>query len=216
MIAIVDYGVGNLYSLQSSLRQIGADCVVTCDPAVLASAHQLILPGVGAFADAREKLAHHGLDQAVVEQAKAGKPLLGICLGMQLLYEGSCEYGHHPGLGLIGGQIRSMADALHAEGLKVPHMGWNDLVLRRNSPLLQHSGEGDYVYYVHSYYAPVTADTTAYSRYGSVRMTGTVQRDNVYGCQFHPEKSGAAGLNILRAFAEIGRKSQWNYFQPLT
>lgn len=203
MIAIVNYGVGNLYSLKSSLEHVGVDCVVTDNPQVLKDAGGIILPGVGAFADAIGKLRRRGLDQVVYTQAKAGKPLLGICLGMQLLYEGSEEYGLHQGLGLIRGSVTSIAAALDGIPLKVPHMGWNDLTFQGESPLLRYSREGEYVYYVHSFYAGVTADTVAYSRYGPVTVTGAVQCGNVFGTQFHPEKSGAVGLNMLRAFAEL-------------
>lgn len=205
MIAIVNYGVGNLYSLSSSLHHIGVESAVTNDRQELEAADGIILPGVGAFGDAIAKLRHGGLDQVVYKLARAGKPLLGICLGMQLLYEASNEYGMHAGLGLVHGQIIGMEAQLKGEKLKVPHMGWNDLVFKGDCPLLKYSREGEYVYYVHSFYAMVTGETAAYSRYGPVELTGVVQSGNVFGTQFHPEKSGEVGLKMLRAFAEIAK-----------
>lgn len=205
MIAIVDYGVGNLYSLQSSLKQIGADCEVTDSGQKLKGAAGIILPGVGAFGDAIQKLRRGGMDQVVCRQAKGGKPLLGICLGMQLLYEASDEYGPHTGLGLARGKVVSIADNLGGETLKVPHMGWNDLTFERESPLMKYSREGDFVYYVHSFYAPVTEETVASSQYGPLKVTGAVQCGNVFGTQFHPEKSGDVGLRMLKAFVELCR-----------
>lgn len=203
MVAIVNYGVGNLYSLQSSLRHIGVDCVVTDSAAELERAGHIILPGVGAFGDAIHKLRRGGLDQVVYKQAKAGKPLLGICLGMQLLYEASGEYGLHAGLGLVHGQIIPLEKSLGKEPLKVPHMGWNDLAFHGECPLLRDSAPGEYVYYVHSFYAMETPETKASSRYGSVTVTGVVQNGNVFGTQFHPEKSGEVGLRMLKAFSEF-------------
>ena len=203
MIAIVDYGVGNLFSLKSSFAAIGSEAVVTSDPAVLRSADRIILPGVGAFGDAAEKLRRTGLDQVVVEQAHTGKPLLGICLGMQLLLEKSFEYGEHPGLGLIPGQVRPIAEVIPAD-YKIPHIGWNALCFGgRTSPLFANIREGDSVYFVHSFQAANCADDTiATAEYGAP-LTAAVQRDNVFGCQFHPEKSGPVGLNILRAFCDL-------------
>lgn len=201
MVAIVNYGVGNLYSLQSSLRHIGVDCVVTDSKQQLADASHIILPGVGAFGDAIHKLRRGGLDQAVYRQAKAGKPLLGICLGMQLLYEASSEYGLHAGLGLVHGQILSIEQHLGGEVCKVPHMGWNDLNFHGDCPLLCDSRPGEFVYYVHSFFAMQTSETRATSQYGPVTVTGVVQNGNVFGTQFHPEKSGEVGLRMLKAFA---------------
>ena len=202
MIAIVDYGVGNLFSLNCSFAAIGADTVVTGDAAVLRSADKIILPGVGAFGDAADKLRATGLDRAVIGEAKAGKPLLGICLGMQLLFEKGYEYGEHEGLGLIPGTVRPIADVIPA-GLKIPHIGWNGLHFRgKQSPLLRYVRENDCVYFVHSYYAADCDDSVvATAEYGA-HLTAAVQRGNVFGCQFHPEKSGSVGLNILRAFCE--------------
>lgn len=201
MVAIVDYGVGNLFSLKSSLAAIGAEAVVTGDPAILKQADQIILPGVGAFADAAEKLRATGLDGVLRELAAAGKPLLGICLGMQLLLDKSMEYGEHPGLGLIPGSVEPIANVIPAD-LKIPHIGWNALEFQQDSPLWRYISPGDYVYFVHSYYAAHCDYVIATAEYGAP-LTAAVARGNVYGCQFHPEKSGTVGLNILRAFVEI-------------
>lgn len=199
MIAIIDYGVGNLFSLSSSLRAVGTEVVVTDDREILKKADRLILPGVGAFADAAAKLRAGGLDGFVREQAASGKPLLGICLGMQLLFEKSYEFGEHQGLGLIPGEIVPMQGTIPAD-LKIPQIGWNRLQLKGESPLFQHIQDGDYVYFVHSYYAsgcdPYVIATTDYG----IEMTAAAAHGNVYGCQFHPEKSGPVGLKILAAF----------------
>ena len=202
-IAIVDYGVGNLYSLCSSLRAIGADAVVTPDADVLRAADRIILPGVGAFAAAAAKLRATGLDQVICEQAAAGKKIMGICLGMQMLFEKSYEYGEHDGLGLIPGRIVPMAGYI-PEDLKVPHIGWNPLIFKgERHPLLRYLKEGDCVYFVHSYFATDCDDSViATAEYGR-ELTAAVARGNVMGCQFHPEKSGPVGLSILRAFCEL-------------
>ena len=202
MVAIVDYGVGNLFSLSSSFAAIGAEVTVTSDPDVLRAAERIVLPGVGAFGDAAAKLRESGLDQVVIEQAKAGKPLLGICLGMQLLFEKSFEYGEHEGLGLIKGEIRPIADVIPAD-LKIPHIGWNALHFgKEKSDLFRYLNEGDHVYFVHSFYGANCAESViATAEYGA-ELTAAVANGNVYGCQFHPEKSGNVGLNILRAFCE--------------
>ena len=204
MIAIIDYGVGNLFSLRSSLAAVGAQAVVTGDSAVIRAADKLILPGVGAFADAAALLRSTGLDKVVCQEAQSGKPLLGICLGMQLLFEESLEYGRHPGLGLIPGTVAPVRDVIPA-GYKVPHIGWNALHFPKDRPvhpLFSQIREGDCVYFVHSYYgANCTSSVIATAEYGP-EHTAAVARDNVMGVQFHPEKSGAVGLNILRAFCE--------------
>jgi len=204
MIAIVDYGVGNLFSLSCSLKTIGADVTVTGDEKVIRSAEKIILPGVGAFGDAAALLRRDGLDQVVIEEAKKGKPLLGICLGMQLLLERGFEYGEHAGLGLIPGDVVSMEPVLPA-GYKVPHIGWNALRFPKDkpiSPLFRYIKEGDCVYFVHSFYGVRCSENTiATAEYGA-ELTAAVAKDNVFGCQFHPEKSGTVGLNILRAFCE--------------
>ena len=201
MIAVLDYGVGNLFSLKSSFGVIGAEAVVTADPAVIRKADRLILPGVGAFADAAEKLRRSGLDRVLKEEAANGKPLMGICLGMQLLFERSFEYGEHEGLGLLRGEIRPIAEQI-PQGLKIPQMGWNGLIIKRESPLLRYTREGDFVYFVHSYSAVGCDDSLlAVTEYGA-ELTACVGKGNVFGCQFHPEKSGNVGLNVLRAFCE--------------
>ena len=206
MIAIINYGVGNLFSLASSLRVLGLEAAVTAREADLRDADRIILPGVGAFGDAAAKLRATGLVPVVRELAAEGKPLLGICLGMQLLFERGYEYGCHEGLGLIEGEVVPLADEFCARGLrlKVPHIGWNSLELKQpENPLMKYTKQGDFVYYVHSYYAVHCAkNTVATSEYG-VDITGAVARGNVFGCQFHPEKSGKAGLRILKAFSEV-------------
>lgn len=202
MIAVVDYGVGNLFSLKSSFAAIGADVTVTSDPAVLGQAEKIVLPGVGAFADAAKKLRDAGLDTVLCGEAKRGKPLLGICLGMQLLFEKSYEYGEHAGLGLIPGSVRPIADVI-PKGLKIPHIGWNALRFPKENPLFADVREGECVYFVHSYYAAeCDGDVIAVTDYGAP-LTAAVARENVYGCQFHPEKSGDVGMKILRAFVAL-------------
>ena len=202
MIAIVDYGVGNLFSLESSFAAIGAPVTVTGDAEVLHAAERIVLPGVGAFGDAADKLRATGLDRAVVVEAAAGKPLLGICLGMQLLFDRSFEYGEHAGLGLIPGAVRPIAEVIPAD-YKIPHIGWNALIYKNPTPLFKYIREGDCVYFVHSFAAMDCADSVvATAEYGP-ELTAAVQRENVFGCQFHPEKSGGVGLNILKAFCEV-------------
>ena len=200
MIGIIDYGVGNLFSLCSSCKAIGQEAFVSGDASELAKADRLILPGVGAFEDAAKKLRDSGMADFVRAQAAAGKPLLGICLGMQLLFERSYEYGCHEGLGLLKGQVVPMEGKLPAE-LKIPHMGWNALEVKSGKLL---SGmNGQYVYFVHSFFAENCHDSlSAVTEYG-IPVTAAVEKGNVYGCQFHPEKSGNVGLNILRKFAEV-------------
>lgn len=205
MTAIIDYGVGNLFSLKSSFAAIGAETVVTSDPDTLRQAEKLVLPGVGAFGDAAALLAEKGLDKLVKGEAGRGKPLLGICLGMQLLFEYSTEYGRHQGLGLIPGGVRDIREVVPAS-YKVPHIGWNALKLPEEkpaNPLFRYIKEGDFVYFVHSFAAmDCGADTIATAEYGA-DLTAAAAKGNVYGTQFHPEKSGAVGLNILRAFCEM-------------
>ena len=202
MIAIIDYGVGNLFSLKSSLKKIGVESCVSADPEVLRQADKLILPGVGAFADAAQKLRQSELDKVVKEQTALGKPLLGICLGMQMLFDKSYEYGEHEGLGLIPGQVVGMAGVIPAE-LKIPHIGWNELQITKPSKLFAYVKPDDYVYFVHSFYATNCDEAViATTEYGA-KLTAAVEKDNIYGCQFHPEKSGSVGLGILKAFSEI-------------
>ena len=202
MIAIVDYGVGNLFSLISSFNKIGADIVVTADPQVISRADGIILPGVGAFEDAAKKLRDSGLDKVIKAEAQKGKKLMGICLGMQMLFQQSYEYGCHEGLGLLKGNIVPMKESIPTE-LKIPHIGWNALHFTKESNLFKYINNNDCVYFVHSYYATDCDDSViATAEYGK-ELTAAVQRDNVMGCQFHPEKSGEVGLNILRAFCEM-------------
>ena len=201
MIAVIDYGVGNLFSLTSSLSAIGADSVVTGDPEVIRRADKIILPGVGAFKDAKEKLSESGLDKVITDEVRGGKKIFGICLGMQMLFERSFEYGEHEGLGLLSGSVVAMDGKIPAE-LKIPHIGWNALRIKKEHPIFKYIKEGDHVYFVHSYYATGCDDSLlATSEYGE-ELTAAVALGNISGTQFHPEKSGDVGLSILRAFAE--------------
>lgn len=201
MIAVIDYGVGNLFSLCSSLKSIGAQVAVTSDPAVIEAADKVILPGVGAFGDAVKKLRDSGLYDVLRMQAAAGREIMGICLGMQLLFEKSYEYGEHEGLGLLKGEVVPMEGRI-PQRLKIPHIGWNGLHFRRESRLLKYVKENDCVYFVHSFYAENCEDSLiATAEYGR-ELTAAVERGNVMGCQFHPEKSGKVGLAILRAFCQ--------------
>ena len=205
MIAIVDYGVGNIFSLYSSFKYIGAEVVLTSDPEEIKKADKIILPGVGAFADAAKKLRDSGLADVVVEEVKNGKPLLGICLGMQMLFERSFEYGEHKGLGLIKGDIVSMEGVVPAN-YKIPHIGWNGLHFPKDkakSDIFKYINENDCVYFVHSYFgANCDESVIATTEYGA-ELTAAVAYKNVYGVQFHPEKSGEVGMKILKAFCEM-------------
>lgn len=203
MVAIIDYGVGNLFSLRCSFEKIGAEVVVTSDAAVLRHADKLILPGVGAFEDAAEKLKTSGLDIVVKEEVDKGKPLMGICLGMQMLFEKSYEYGEHEGLGILRGKVVGMEGQLPDE-LAIPHIGWNALHFHQpQCPLFRHIKENDCVYFVHSYFAVECEESLAATTEYGIQLTAAVAKGNVYGCQFHPEKSGQVGLNILKAFCEL-------------
>ncbi len=205
MIAIIDYGVGNLFSLCSSLKKIGVESIVTSDPEKIRLADKLILPGVGAFSDAIKKLRERGLDLVIKEEAKKGKDLMGICLGMQMLFEKSYEFGEYEGLGLLKGRVVPMKGVI-PEDLKIPHIGWNGLHFCKESRLLCNIKEGDCVYFVHSFYAENCEDSVvATAEYGK-ELTAAVEKGNIYGCQFHPEKSGEVGLSILRAFC--GREEE--------
>ena len=201
MLVIVDYGVGNLFSLKSSFSAIGVEAVVSGDKEVIENADKIILPGVGAFGDASDKLFNSGLAQVVIDQAKKGKPILGICLGMQLLLERGFEYGEHKGLGLIKGDIRPIEEVIPKD-YKIPHIGWNALNIKdKNNPLFKYIKDGDFVYFVHSFHGANCDSVVATSEYGA-SLTAVVNKGNVFGCQFHPEKSGEVGLKILKAFSE--------------
>lgn len=201
MIAIIDYGVGNLFSLKSSFERIGADIIVTGDKEKIKSAEKLILPGVGAFKDAADKLKQNGLDELIKSQAKSGKYMLGICLGMQMLFDKSYEYGEHDGLGLISGKVKPI---IAPKEFKIPHIGWNSLTFKNGkSPIFKYINEGDYVYFVHSYFADECEKNQIAVTDYSQPLTAAVQNENVFGTQFHPEKSGEVGLKILKAFNEL-------------
>ena len=205
MIAIADYGVGNIFSLTSSFKYIGADVTLTPDPEKLKEADKIILPGVGAFEDAANKLRTSGMWDAILEETSKGKPLLGICLGMQMLFEKSYEYGEHDGLALIKGCISPIEEDTD-KSLKIPHIGWNSLYFPKDKPksrLYRYINEGDFVYFVHSFYGKnCTESTTAWAEYG-IDITASVENGCVYGTQFHPEKSGKTGLAILKGFTEL-------------
>ena len=200
MVGIIDYGVGNLFSLQSSFKAIGEEAFVSGDAAELMKADRLVLPGVGAFEDAANKLRASGLDGFVRQQAAAGKPLLGICLGMQMLFEKSYEYGEHEGLGLLKGQVVPMAGKINPE-LKIPHMGWNALEVKQGRLLAD--VDGQYVYFVHSFFAEGCEESLSAVTEYDIPITAAVEQGNIFGCQFHPEKSGNIGLSILRKFCGL-------------
>jgi imidazole glycerol-phosphate synthase subunit HisH len=197
MIAIIDYGVGNLNSIQKALEKLGHECIITNDKEEIHSADGIILPGVGAFNDAIKSLKKSGLVEDIIKAVDSGKPILGICLGMQLLYEKSFEDGEWEGLGILKGNVVKFKD-----DLKVPHMGWNNIKFKRKDPILKYIKEDDFIYFVHSYYVDTLDDAIAYAEYG-VDVPAIVGNKNVYGMQFHPEKSGGAGLNLLKAFGEL-------------
>ena len=201
MITIIDYGVGNLFSLKSSFAALGAEVQVTSDPEAILNASKIILPGVGAFEDASNKLHKTGLDEVLKKCAEKGTPIMGICLGMQMLFDKSYENGCFNGLGLIKGEVRAIKEVI-PEDLKIPQIGWNALDIKKESPIFKYIKNGDYVYFVHSYYATNCDESViATTNYGAP-LTAAVQYKNVYGCQFHPEKSGDVGLRILKAFIE--------------
>ena len=201
MIAIIDYGVGNLFSLHQSFLKIGAETVVTGDPEIIRKAERVILPGVGAYGEAAEKIKNTGLDKVVREVVSEGRPLLGICLGMQLLFEYGTEFGHNEGLGLLNGYVKTMRDDIKGD-LKLPQIGWNALNIKKDNKLFKHINNGDHVYFVHSYHAVDCDDSLiATTEYGA-EITAAVACDNVFGCQFHPEKSGEVGLKILKGFLD--------------
>ena len=201
MIAIIDYGVGNLFSLKSSFAAIGEEAAATGDPDIIRKADKLILPGVGAFEDAAVKLKESGIAEVIKEEAAYGKPLLGICLGMQLLFDKSLEYGEHDGLGLIKGVVKPMEGLISPE-LKIPHIGWNPLIIKKEHPLFSKINNGDCVYFVHSFFADECEDAVIATAEYDIELTAAVAKDNIMGCQFHPEKSGDVGLDILKAFCK--------------
>ena len=200
MLAIADYGVGNLFSLRSSLKSLGVEAKLASNPEELKDSDRIILPGVGAFGDAVKKLRETKMFDALKEEAGAGKPILGICLGMQLLLEKSFEFGVYEGLGLIKGEVRPISEVI-PEGLKIPHIGWNGLKFKPH-PVFKDIKQGDCVYFVHSFSAQNCPSVIATAEYGA-ELAAAVAEGNVIGCQFHPEKSGAVGLAILKSFCEI-------------
>ena len=198
MIAIIDYGAGNIFSVKNALSFLGIDAELTNDKELIKSADSIILPGVGAFPAAMDKLSASGLIDTIKEEAQK-KPFLGICLGMQLLFSKGYEFDERDGLGLIDGNVTLMTP----EGLDIPHMGWNRLQKNKECPLLTGLGDDEYVYFVHSYSAHCADENVAaYTDYGA-KVTALVSKGNIYGAQFHPEKSGDVGLKILRNFAEL-------------
>lgn len=202
MLVIIDYGVGNLFSLKSSFAAINVEAIVSSDKDVILNADRIILPGVGAFEDASRKLRESGLDVVLKECAKKGTPIMGICLGMQMLFDRSYENGCFEGLGLIKGEVRPIKDVI-PEDFKIPQIGWNALDFKKESPIFKYIKEGDYVYFVHSFYATNCDESLIASTNYGAPLTAAVQSKNVYGCQFHPEKSGDVGLRILKAFCEV-------------
>ena len=202
-VTIIDYGLSNLLSVQHAFAHFGAETLLTSKPEDVLAADALVLPGVGAFQDGMAGLEKLGLVEPIRQKAAAGTPLLGICLGMQLLFEKSYEYGEHEGLGFVKGEVCPLEPDIADKSLKVPQIGWNALHIVKDDPLFQYIREGEYVYYVHSYYGKNCAESTlAVSDY-SIPVTGAVRAGRVYGTQFHPEKSGDTGLRILKAFAEL-------------
>ncbi|MFP4177856.1 MAG: imidazole glycerol phosphate synthase subunit HisH [Acholeplasmataceae bacterium] len=197
MNAIIDYRVGNIRSVERGFKRAGIETVVTNDAALIEQADLLILPGVGAFGDAMQDLRDRNLIPLIEKHVKSNKLLLGICLGMQLLYEESDEFGYHEGLRLLTGKVGRLAP-----GKKIPHMGWNDLIPAKDDPIMQGTVAGDQVYFVHSYAAPMTDDVIAYTVYGE-RIPAIVRKNRVIGMQFHPEKSGNVGLELLKAIKEV-------------
>lgn len=198
MIAIIDYGMGNLRSVQKAFEFLGFEAVVTDDISVMERADKLVLPGVGAFGDAIATIRQKGFDKVIYKAAEQKKPFLGICLGMQMVFDKSYEYGEFQGLGLIRGEVKLLPD-----NVKKPHIGWNNLDIKMHSPLYEGLPESPYVYFVHSYYletdAPVISATTHYGR----EIQVAVQKDNIFALQFHPEKSGDVGLQILKNFGGL-------------
>ena len=202
MITIIDYGVGNLFSLSSSLSYLGLENKISRDPKDLRTADHIILPGVGAYGDAIAKLHSSGMAEPLLDEAKSGKPIMGICLGMQLLFDKSFEYGENEGLGLIKGDVVPLLKAVD-KNYKIPHIGWNPLIIKKECALFKYINNGDCVYFVHSFYVQPSKEYTAATAEYDIEVTAAAVNKNIYGCQFHPEKSGDVGLNILRAFCEV-------------
>lgn len=202
MIAIIDYDAGNLRSVEKALLSIGEDAIVTRDRDEILSADKVILPGVGAFGDAMKKLGEYGLVDTIHEAVDSGKPFLGICLGLQLLFRRSDESDGVEGLSILSGEILRIPDA---SGIKIPHIGWNSLKVKDDARLFNGLGENPYVYFVHSYYLKADDENivAATTEYGGTLIHASVQKDNVYACQFHPEKSGGVGMQILKNFAAL-------------
>lgn len=207
MIAIIDYDMGNLRSVQKAFGKVGAEAVVTRDPFVIRDSSHVVLPGVGAFKDCMKNLEDYGLVEPILRSIGSGKPFLGICLGLQLLFEESTEFGLHKGLGVIKGKVVRFAPgrAFGNKELKVPHMGWNGINIRKDSRLLKDTADGTYFDFVHSYYAvPDDNDAVLTTTEYGVEFTSAIEKDNVMACQFHPEKSQKAGLRILENFSALG------------
>lgn len=202
MIAVIDYGIGNLGSVKNALDYLGLENIITSDKEQILSADKVILPGVGAFGDAIDTFRNRGFEPVLNEFIKTGKPVLGICVGMQMLFEYSNEFGRHKGLGIMKGEIVKF-DESKDNSYKIPHMGWNQIEVVSDNPLLK-GIDGKDVYFVHSYYLTGNDENIiAYTTYAGVKYGSAVKKDNVYACQFHPEKSGETGLQILRNFGEL-------------
>ena len=202
MIGIVDYGCGNLFSLSSALKALGIQWIISGDKKELQEADKLILPGVGAFEDAMIKLREKELDTFIIGEARKGKYILGICLGMQLLLEKSYEYGEHKGLSLISGEVKYMGDSAQ-KGLKIPHMGWNQLIFKKEDPIFKYISSGTFMYFVHSFYGVGCTESILAEAEYDVAVPAIIKSGSVYGMQFHPEKSGQEGLKLLKAFEEL-------------
>lgn len=202
MLGIVDYNIGNLASVQNAILKVGESAKIESDPSKLKDYDKIILPGVGAFGDAMEHLQKSGMQEAILEFIKSGKFLLGICLGMQLLFQKSYEFGEHSGLGLLEGEIIHFEKATLKKGEKIPHMGWNLVKKVKNSALLEGLGDSFYLYFVHSYYLGESKNALGMSHYG-IDFVSIVQKENIFGIQPHPEKSHNVGLKILKNFVKL-------------
>lgn len=207
MITIIDYEMGNLRSVEKAFEKLGFDARISSDPSDLLATDKIVLPGVGAFKDCITNLCDGGFVEPLLRHVENGKPLLGICVGMQMLFDESEEFGRHKGLGLLPGKVNRFPIGMEEGGerLKVPHMGWNTIQIKQDAPLFKGTEEGSYVYFVHSYYcaADNPTDVAASCRYGEIEFSAAIWRDNLMATQFHPEKSQDVGLNIFRNFAEL-------------